>query len=265
MNGWDLLFTGWDFHLSVVIGCLLLAAGYLWAVHFRLDGTTLFFLSGVVIMFIALVSPLDTLGDEALFSAHMAQHILIALVAPAFYVLGLPRDLASAIVRWPPGHRAEQILGNPWVAWSLGTFTLFAWHIPFLYNATLASKPVHIFEHLTFLVTGTIFWWPIFSPLVQRRLAPLPAIIYLLLGALANGVLGIIFTLAITPFYQLYAHPGEEHGLLLLLRNEWGLNPVADQQLGGAFMWVFGSVIFFWAIMVMVTRWLREAETNIPT
>ncbi len=262
MSGWDILTSGWEFHPSVVAGCALLLAAYLTAVRFRMNRNTLFFVSGVGVMFLALVSPLDSLGDDYLFSAHMAQHILLDMVVPPLFMLGLSSAMAAALLRWPPAAWAERILGNPVFAWTLGITTLWLWHLPALYNATLENKGIHIFEHLMFLVTGTIFWWPVFSPLPERRLTPLGSVIYLTLGAIANALLGIIFTISATPFYSGYANPKDELGALSLIRDTWGLTQIADQQLGGAFMWTFGSVIFFWAIMVMVTRWLRETESQ---
>jgi len=262
MIGWNLLTSGWEFHPSVVAGCLLLLAVYLTAVRFHVNRTTLFFVSGVAVMFLALVSPLDSLGDDYLFSAHMAQHILLDMVVPPLFVLGIPTEMATAILRCPPAAWAERILGTPVIAWMIGTATLWLWHLPFLYNVTLENEGVHIFEHLTFLVTGTIFWWPVFSPLPERRMTPLGSVIYLTLGAIANALLGIIFTISATPFYARYANPKDELGALSLIRNTWGLTQIADQQLGGAFMWTFGSVIFFWAIMVLVARWLKESTAQ---
>jgi cytochrome c oxidase assembly factor CtaG len=262
MSGRELFTSGWEFHPSVVAGCLLLLAAYLVAVRFRVNRITFFFGSGVMVMFLALVSPLDSLGDDYLFSAHMAQHILVDMVVPPLFVLGIPAGMAAAMLRFPPAAWAERILGKPVVAWTLGIATLWIWHLPYLYNATLENKGIHIFEHLTFLVTGTIFWWPVFSPLPERRMTPLGSMIYLSLGAIANALLGIIFTISATPFYSGYANPKDELGALSLIRDTWGLSQIADQQLGGAFMWAFGSVIFFWAIMVMVARWLRETETQ---
>lgn len=147
------------------------------------------------------------------------------------------------------------------MAWALGVGTLWVWHLPVLYNATLANENVHIFEHLTFLVTGTILWWPVFSPF-EGRLAPLAGLVYLFLAALANGLLGAIFTLASTPFYSAYLHPTDELHALSFLRQNWGLTPLADQQLGGAFMWVLGSLIFLGAILMVVARWYHQADTE---
>jgi cytochrome c oxidase assembly factor CtaG len=260
MTGWELFVSAWDWEPSVVVGSAVLVAGYLTAVRFRIGRTTVLFVSGVIVMFLALVSPLDTLGDDYLFSAHMLQHILLDLVAPPLFVLGLPVSLCQRMLRWPPAAWAERILGNPAVAWTLGIGTLWIWHLPSLYDATLANETVHAFEHLTFLMTGTILFWPVFTPLSERRMAPLVGVIYLSLAAVANSLLGIIFTIATTSFYSGYAHPKDELGALSLIRNTWGLDQVADQQLGGVFMWAIGSVIFLGAIMLIVARWYHEPE-----
>ena len=258
MTGWELFKESWDWEPSVVIGSVLLLGGYLWAVRLQIGRSTWLFASGVAVMFLALVSPLDDLGDDYLFSAHMLQHILLDFLAPLLFVLGLSEPLAEKIVRWGPANRTERVLRRPPVAWFLGIGTLWVWHLPVLYNATLTSENVHVFEHLTFLVTGTILWWPVFTPLMERRLTPLASVAYLALAALANGLLGVIFTLASTPFYSGYAHPSDELGALGLIRDQWGLDPITDQKLGGAFMWVLGSIILLGAIVTALGRWYRE-------
>ena len=260
MTNLQLLTQAWEFHPSVVIGTLLLWGVYLVAVRFRFDRYTAFFSTGLAIMLVALVSPLDPLSDDYLFSAHMLQHIMIDFIAPALFVLGLPASLVERWMHVPIINRAERVLGTPVLAWCLGIFTLWAWHLPALYDATLASEAVHIFEHLTFLVTGTILWWPVFTPLNRRRLHPVRGVVYLMLAALFNGILGIIFTVSDTPYYPAYAHPEDEIGALSLVRDTWGLDLLNDQKLGGAIMWVGGSLILFWAIMALVIRWYREPE-----
>jgi len=246
----------------VIVGCVLLLGAYLAATRFRLEATTAWFAGGVVTLFLALVSPLDPLSDDYLFSAHMMQHILLDMVAPLCFVLGMPADLVRSALRWHPAAVAERILGHPVVAWFLGTATLCIWHAPVLYNATLENDNVHIFEHLTFLVTGTILWWPAFNRVPGLRLTPMMSVLYLTLAALANGVLGIFFSFSSTPYYEAYLHPKDELGLLPLLRGKWGLDPLNDQQLGGGFMWVLGSIIYLWAIVVVVVRWYQLPDTE---
>lgn len=262
MTGGQLFISGWEWHPSVIAGCLLLLAGYGGALRFRLDRHALFFGAGVATIFFALVSPLDPLSDNYLFSAHMVQHILLNMVAPPLLVLGLPTSLIRRFLSLPLMATAERILGQPVVAWCAGSITLWVWHLPSWYNATLENEAIHIFEHLTLMVTGTMMWWPVFTRLEERRLSTVRSIVYLLLASVPNGLLGIFFTFAHTPYYSGYAHPEDELGALSLIRDTWKLDQVSDQQLGGAIMWVVGSAIYLWAILVVVVRWFRESEVE---
>ncbi len=164
-----LIFTVWEFYPSVVVGCLALLAAYGAAVHWRPDRRAWLFLAGVVSMGWALVSFLDVLGDDYLFSAHMAQHLIFIEVVPILLLVGTPPEVMQRLLDVPIIAWAEKRLGNPWVTWLAGILVLYAWHLPVLYNAALASETVHIFQHLSFLVTSTMFWWPILSPVKDRR------------------------------------------------------------------------------------------------
>ncbi|MDQ3927814.1 MAG: cytochrome c oxidase assembly protein [Chloroflexota bacterium] len=260
--------TLWTWDPSVVAGCAALVAIYFWAVRGRLTRPAFFFLSGVLVLLLALVSPIDELGDEYLFSAHMLQHLLLVLVVPPLLVAGTPRAVFRRILAWPLAARLESIVRQPLVAWTLAVGTLCVWHIPFLYNAALADEGVHIVQHLSFLVTSTIFWWPVLSPMKERRYAALPAVAYLFVAALANMVLGIYLTFVPPGLYPAYLRPGDAAGVLWLVRTEWGLSPAADQQLGGLLMWVPGGLAYLGAIFIVLVRWYSapeaEAEDALP-
>ena len=265
MTGRDLLGL-WELHPSVVVGSIALAAAYLLWMGRDLSGRaerrwrTAAFLTGVATMFVALVSPLDPLSDQYLFSAHMVQHILIAFLAPALFVVGLHPPPMCRLLRQPWIDRVERAVGRPRVAWPLFVVTLWAWHLPALYEATLHSERIHITEHLLFLVTGTIFWWPVLSPVDERRLAPLTAAAYLFAASLANSLLGIVLTFAPVGLYPSYVTPDDTLDLLPLIRGRWGVTAAFDQQLGGLLMWVLGMVIFVLAIVAALVRWYRQPE-----
>lgn len=262
MNGWKLFLISWEFEPSVVIGCLLLWAIYFFAVQFKFNGKTLNYTLGVLVLFLALTSPIDTLGEDYLFSAHMVQHMMLGIIAPLLIVVGLPASLVQTWLRFPLIARLEQILGYPPLALVVANATFWVWHLPTLYNLTLENEVVHIFEHLTFLVTGTMLWWPVFKPVPQGRLTPLPAIIYLGISAFISTILGIIFTVSETPYYDCYAHPDDELGALKLIREEWGLTQLDDQKLGGAIMWEPAGAIFLWAIMKIMVDWFKAESKN---
>ncbi len=91
----DLLLHGWEVHPTVVAGCLALIAWHLAAAP-RLVKYAAPFLLGVLILCLALISPIDPLGDAYLFSAHMLQHLLLILIVPPLLILGL----CSPACRW---------------------------------------------------------------------------------------------------------------------------------------------------------------------
>lgn len=262
MTAWKLFLTSWDFSPSVVIGSALLLVIYLIFVRFKIDGKTINYTLGVLVIFLALVSPIDTLGDDYLFSAHMLQHMMLGLMAPALLVAGTPEAFVQAWLKLPAIARLEKILSYAPLSLIIANATFWVWHLPVLYNLTLENETVHIFEHLMFLVTGTILWWPVFKPISAGRLTAVAAIVYLGVAAFISTILGIIFTVSDTPYYAGYAHPHDELGALKLIRQDWGLNQLADQKLGGAIMWEPAGAIFLWAIIVVMIYWFKAESQS---
>ena len=260
MSTWDLLGSAWDWEPSVVAGSAALAAGYLALTRGQVSRKTAAFLGGVVLLLLSLVSPVDALGDQYLFSAHVLQHFLLALIIPALLVLGTPRGLMEKALVNPPARRLEAALVKPGVAWMLGIGTMIGWHIPALFNAALASSGLHIFQHLSFLVTGTIFWWPVLQPAEERRLALLPAIVYLFSACTACSLLGAWLTFTPPGAYPAYLDPADPAGILRLVRGGWGLDPKSDQQLGGMLMWVPGCFVYLTVILSATAHWYNAPE-----
>ena len=137
-----------------------------------------------------------------------------------------------------------------------------AWHVPALYNFALAHEPVHIFQHLSFLVTATIFWWPVLHPLPEHRLPTGAAIAYLFAAAAENSILGIVLTFMPVGHYPAYLHPKDELGALDLIRNRWGISAAQDQRLGGLLMWVPGCSVYFVAILAIIGQWYARPDSE---
>jgi putative membrane protein len=175
------------------------------------------------------------------FSTHIVQHFLLALVIPALLLLGTPRWFAEAALRRPVLRTMERVLGQPPVSWLLGVGTMLAWHIPALFNAALANDGLHIFQQLSFVISGVIFWWPILGPLEDRHLPTLVAVAYLFTACVCCSLLGAFLTFGPV----LYAHHP----------NNWGIDAKSDQQLGGLLMWVPGCFVYLSAILSTVIRW----------
>ena len=257
---WNLFVSLWSWDPSVILGCAGLIVGYLVLVRPRRNWKTVWFIAGVIVMFVALESPLDTLGDTYLFSAHMLQHLLLTFAVPPLLLLGIPKELMQKVLEWPLADRTERILGRPAVAWVIANVTLWVWHIPVMYNATLESELIHALEHLLFLITWTIFWWPILSPVEERRMAPLSILPYTFFAGVSNSFLGILLTYAPPGIYPEYVNPVDEYGALHLIRSMWMISPEIDQQLGGLFMWVPGMLVFLFTAMGGLSRWYRTPE-----
>jgi putative membrane protein len=242
----------WDWDPSVVAACTALAIGYIAIARARCLRRMPYFLAGVALLLLDLVSPIDTLGDRYLLSAHIVQHFLLALVIPPLFLLGTPRWLAAAALQRTTIDRLEHAIGQPPVSWLLGVGAMLAWHIPLLFNAALTNDALHIFQHLSFLVTGTIFWWPILGPLQGRHLQPLAAVGYLFSACVCCSLLGAFLTFGPVGLYPAYLNSPTQL---------WGLDPKSDQQLGGMLMWVPGCFVYLSAILFTVMRWYGAERT----
>jgi putative membrane protein len=136
---------------------------------------------------------------------------------------------------------------RPWAAVLIFNVVLLLWHIPSLYDTTLTTVPVHIVEHLSFIVAGLIVWWPVVDPIRDAQtvtVSPLAKIASLSLAGIPPTVLGIVFALASAPLYSFY-----EHAPRL-----WGVSSLTDQQYGGVIMLGVGNIVYFIAIIVVFMR-----------
>lgn len=253
--------TQWNPAPSIYIGIALLIALYLYAVgplrrKYQLAdavkrGQVIFFVVGMLVMFVALASPLDELGDEYLFSAHMVQHLLITLVAPPLLLLGTPGWLLQPLLRKRVLLRIGKVLTHPFVAFFLFNLDFWLWHAPPLYNATLSNENLHIFEHMLFIVTAVIYWWPILSPVeALPRLSLGGQVLYLFLSGMPSVALGAGLTF-IPPLYSPYIQQPIR---------AWGISPATDQQLGGLIMWVPVNIIVIVIVSILFIRWMQAQD-----
>ncbi|MDA8086374.1 MAG: cytochrome c oxidase assembly protein [Nitrospiraceae bacterium] len=263
MTNGQLFFKAWDFEPTVIIGCAALILAYLWVVRFRMNGKTAFFAGGVLLMLLTLIGPLDFLGGNYMFSAHMLEHILLELAVPPLLLLGLPQEPVRSLLTVRVAAKAERFLRRPAVAWLLAVGTLWLWHLPVLYNAALNSDWIHAGQHLSMLITGTIFWWPIYTPLQPHRLSPLGGAVYIFIALSANMILGILLTFAPLGFYPRYMRPAGGNAILQLIRTGWGLDPQSDLGLGGMFMWIVGGLLYFASMLVAISRLYRNPEEQV--
>jgi cytochrome c oxidase assembly factor CtaG len=262
------LWTAWSWEPLVVVSLLLSAWLYvrgmraLWRNAGPGHGVRRWeaaaFAVGWVMLAVALVSPLHQLGG-VLFSAHMAQHELLMVVAAPLLVLGrpvipwlwaLPITWRRVLGSWSavaPVNATWRLLALPSVAWVLHAVAIWLWHAPSLYQATLRSEAVHTLQHVSFLLTALLFWWALLHGR-EGRLGRPAAVIYLFTTAGHTSLLGALLTFSSRLWYPLYD----------ATTAPWGLTPLEDQQLAGVIMWVPAGLSYLIAALALAATWLRE-------
>jgi putative membrane protein len=260
LNFW---LTEWNWEPSIVIGTALIVALYLYAVglvrkrHHLAEqvkrSQVITFLLGMLLMFLALVSPLDELGDSYLFSAHMLQHLFLTIVGPPLLLLGTPGWLLKPLLRKRFLFLIARCLTYPAIAFFLFNADFWLWHAPPLYDATLENQGIHILEHLTFIIFGVINWWPIFSPMEEGlpRLSLGGQVLYLFFSCMPTVALGAGLTFA-PPLYAPY----------LAAPRVWGISAATDQQLGGLIMWIPGNILYIIIMSALFIRWMQKQEAK---
>jgi putative membrane protein len=213
-------------------------------------------LAGLAAILIALTSAIDVYAEDLL-SVHMVQHLLLAMVAPPLLAIGAPVTLllriASPAVRHrvilPLLHsRAVRLVASPFVAWPLFAITMWLTHFSPLYNMALEDPVVHLAEHLVFLGTGVLFWWPVVAAdPVPQRMDFGARVAYLVLHMPVNAAVGLAIYFAPSVLYAHYAS----------LQRPWGPDAFTDQQVGGLLMWGAGDLLLLLAIPAVIAAWMR--------
>jgi putative membrane protein len=206
---------------------------------------------GVAALFVALISPVDVLGEQ-LASMHMVQHLLIADVAAILLTLGLTRHILRPATRRI--HRIERAAGpfaSPWFGVVAYVGAMWLWHVPALYDAALEHPFVHTLEHLSFGAAGLLYWWHLLSPIRSRlRLGGMGPIAYMASTKLLVGFLGILLAFAPDLIYDAYDHPG----------TRWGMSALDDQHVAGLIMALEQSIVMGVALAWLFARMLSESE-----
>ena len=210
------------------------------------------FYSGVALVLVALATPLDTLADKYLFTAHMLQHLLLTLGVAPLLLAGTPAWLMREFLRVTRLTGFVRWAHHPLVAF-FGFNLVFALaHVPAFYELTLASEPLHAVEHLVFIATAMLMWMPILSPATEIS-ATYPAlgqVLYLFLQTVPASLVGALLSATNSPYFPTY----------VLAPRITALSPIEDQQLGGLIMWVGGGLYFLIATGVVFFAWARREE-----
>ncbi len=257
----DFSWWDWPFHPEVVVGLLLLEVVYLlgvgpWRRRWDLAPSVkrsqvVVFSSGVLLLYLTLVSPLHELADHYLFSAHMVQHLVLMLVVPPLLIWGTPPWLLRPLVRPRWVLTASRFLTHPVVAFGLFTTVLAVWHLPVLFNLAMGNELVHHSQHLTFLVASVIMWWPVMSPLQEvPRAGYLVQMVYLFALTLPSNFVGAAIAMSDRVLYSSYDTPARL----------WGISALDDQGNGGLIMQVPCGLFFLGVLTGVFFVWFNRAE-----
>ena len=212
-----------------------------------------FFVSGLVVLWVALETPIDTMSDRYLDSVHMLQHVLLGFVGPPLLLLGLSPRMAGRLMRVP----LLRAITEPVPAQVIGGAVMILWHIPALYDATLRSEELHIVEHITFIAAGVALFWPVLkdtSAHSRWEMSPGVKLLYLLVATIPQDGVALALLFSREPFYEFYAR---------VPRLIDSLTPVVDQTLAGAVLMVLGKATMLVCGLAIFFRWFgREHRAD---
>jgi cytochrome c oxidase assembly factor CtaG len=254
---------------TLILGAVVYARGWFAIrktrpIQFPLWRLGAFFL-GLAVIWVAIASPLDGFAD-ALLSAHMVEHLLLMSFAPPLLLLGYPAvPLLRGLPRWLTVYalgpliriealrRLGQFLILPLVAWLAMNLGFLGWHVPAAYDFALEHEHWHEFEHLCFLGTSILFWWPVIRPWPTREdVAGWFLLLYLMMADIVNTALSAFLAFCDRPVYGYY----------LKEPNAFHISPISDQRAGAVVMWVIGSMVFLIPAVVITFRLLQPGERH---
>lgn len=261
----------WDFDLTILIPVAIAALFYLdgllrWRDRSRLHSRwrTASYFSGLLLLVLALESPLDYLAEHH-FTFHMVQHeVLMMLAVPLILIgapttpslLGMPRWLRMGVVRRVVGQGLARALfrfvTHPLVAVIVLTVLMYAWHLaPGWYDAALRNEWIHALQHGSFILAALLFWWNVIDPMpLKARMSYPLRMVYLLVGSTPKHFLAALIAFGDDPLYDAYAEvePIIEMSLL------------TDQALGGMLMWAPSQMMHLAGIGIIFFIWANRAE-----
>jgi putative membrane protein len=240
--------SDWSWSGETIVAIVLAAAyGACWRRFPAAAWRRACFFGGCGLLALIWVTPIDTVARHFLLLVHLGQNVVLAEWAPLLLVLGIPAALAAHLTR-PPALRA---LTHPVVAMPLWLCNYAVWHVPALYDAALRHPgSLLVVEHLLYLVTGLLLWWPVWQD-TPRRLSSQGRAAYVFAGFVLSAPLGLVLALVPSPIYDFYAAAPERL---------WGLSRLADQQLGGVAMASEQAIVFFAIFAYWFGRFLADED-----
>ncbi len=223
------------------------------------------FFLGLFLVWVALGSPLAAF-DEELLTVHMIQHLLLMTVAPPLILLGAPlmpllhglpvrfvQSVLGPLFRCSLMRRLGCVLSQPAVCWLAAAAALVGWHIPAAFTLGLQSEAWHIVEHVCFLLSGFLFWWPVVQPWPSVPASPRwSTLLYLFLATLPCDILSGFLAFCDRVVYPAY----------LSAPSHFGISAIEDQECAAALMWTCVTLVYLLTAVLLTMRLLSACHPS---
>lgn len=256
----------WHIDVVMLIFIITVTLLYLYMVNFKLNKQSGCFFAGLFFFIIAVASPLHFLGMNYLFSAHMATHVILLLLAGPLMVLSIPEDNRF---KKRLSVLSKKIHSAFFLCWITGVGIMWLWHVPVIYNQLFSmngmnmhhSMSVLSYVHLISLFfAGILFSWPVIGPYSNYRIHPLGGIIYLSSACVLCSLLGLLITFAPQGLYTSHLALNNGDAFSSVIKMQLGMTSAMDQQAAGLIMWVPCCFIYILGCMFLLKRWYDEKE-----
>ncbi len=229
--------TGAYIYMVRVIGPKAVPAGQPAVTRFNIGC----FVGAMVMLWVASDWPVHDIGEEYLYSVHMAQHMMLSYFLPPLVLMATPEWLLRVLVGNGRFYRVVVFFTKPVVAAVLFNAIVIITHIPGVVAASVDNGPLHYTLHFAVVMFSLLMWMPVVGPFPELQISPIGKCIYLFIQSLVPTIPAAWLTFADGAVYKTYDQPVRV----------WGLSVVFDQQLAGAIMKTGGG-IFLWAIIVFI-------------
>lgn len=258
MDAGPSLLTSWSFEPLELAPAVLVAVAYGVRARTLRRGTPVpapriaVFALGLVLLVLALASPVAALGEDEFLFFHMLQHVVLGDLAPLCLLAGLTGPLLRPLLSLRPVERLRA-LANPVVALPLWAAILVAWHVPALYEGAVRHSSLHALEHVFFLAGGIVVWLPVLETLPAPEWFGTGAKLgYVACVRAVETVFGNVFAWSGTVFYGVYVHPD----------GRWGISAAHDQNLAGIVMMAEGGLVTVVALAWLFLRLAQEGDAR---
>lgn len=251
----------WSIHPDVILLCIILEVGYLYAVTQLRDlvsdagrvrrSQAAMFTSGVLTIYIAAGTPIHDISEQYLLSVHMLQHALFTMAAAPLLLAGIPAWVWQALLRQRGVLPLAKVLTHPVVAFGVLNATFLITHMPFAVDYALYHHWFHFLVHALLVATAMLMWWPVLSvvPELPRLSAPMQ-MAYLFVQSILPSVIAAFITFAEGAVYPFYERAPRM----------WGLSAETDQQIAGGVMKLIGSLVLWGFIAVVFFQWYNREQ-----